>query len=142
MITKAYYMSESEYSNIHMGGASLDLIQIMKAMGDETRLRILNILSKSELCVCEIEQLMDINQSNASRHLNKLTTTGLIKYEKRALYVYYKINSNAFDEFPFLRVFISLELSKIEKCKADLVKLVEYKSSGMSCDDIKGGKRC
>lgn len=127
---------------IYLGGDSLDLIQVMKAMGDETRLRILNILSKSELCVCEIEKLMEINQSNASRHLNKLTTSGLIKYEKRALYVYYKINKDIFDEFSFLRVFMSTELNKIEKCKADLVKLLEYKSSGMSCDDLREGKRC
>ncbi|MDF2591446.1 MAG: putative transcriptional regulator [Clostridia bacterium] len=125
-----------------MGGDNLDLIQIMKALGDETRLRILNILSKSELCVCEIEKLMEINQSNASRHLNKLTSSGLIKYEKRALYVYYKINKDILDEFSFLRVFLSTELNKIEKCRADLTKLVDYKSSGMSCDDLKVGKRC
>lgn len=122
---------------IYMGGDNLDLIQIMKALGDETRLRILNLLSKSELCVCEIEQLLEINQSNASRHLNKLTTTGIIKYEKRALYVYYKINNDILDEFSFLREFISQELSKIEKCNVDLVKLEKYRSSGLSCDDLK-----
>lgn len=120
-----------------MGGDNLDLIQIMKALGDETRLRILNLLSKSELCVCEIEQLLEINQSNASRHLNKLTTTGIIKYEKRALYVYYKMNNDILDEFSFLRDFISVELNKIEKCKVDLVKLEKYRRSGLSCDDLK-----
>lgn len=122
---------------IYMGGDNLDLIQIMKALGDETRLRILNLLSKSELCVCEIEQLLEINQSNASRHLNKLTTTGIIKYEKRALYVYYKINNDILDEFLFLRDFISLELNKIEKWNVDLVKLEKYRRSGLSCDDLK-----
>jgi ArsR family transcriptional regulator, arsenate/arsenite/antimonite-responsive transcriptional repressor len=120
----------------------LDLLKIMKALGDETRLRILNLLNKDELCVCEIERIMEINQSNASRHLNKLTTTGLIKYEKRALYVYYKINNDILDEFSFLRDFISLELNKIEKCNVDLVKLEKYKSSGMSCDDLRAGEKC
>jgi ArsR family transcriptional regulator, arsenate/arsenite/antimonite-responsive transcriptional repressor len=120
----------------------LDLLQIMKALGDETRLRIINLLNKDELCVCEIERIMEINQSNASRHLNKLTTTGLIKYEKRALYVYYKINNDILDEFSFLRDFISLELNKIEKCNVDLVKLEKYKSSGMSCDDLRAGEKC
>lgn len=125
-----------------MGGDYVDLIQIMKALGDETRLRILNLLSKGALCVCEIESLLDINQSNASRHLNKLTTTGLIKYEKRALYVYYKINNDVLGEFSFLKDFISLELNKIEKCKADLIKLGKYKNSGMSCENIKDNKCC
>ena len=70
----------------------MDLIQVMKALGDETRLRIINLLNMGELCVCEIEYLLDINQSNASRHLNKLAVVNLITYEKRALYVYYSIN--------------------------------------------------
>lgn len=120
----------------------MDLIQIMKALGDETRLRIMNLLGKGALCVCEIERMLDINQSNASRHLNKLTVTGLIQYEKRALYVYYKINPKVLDEFSFLRDFIALELNKIEKCKEDLLKLEKYKSSGMSCEDLKDGKKC
>lgn len=120
----------------------MELIQIMKAIGDETRLRIINLLSKGELCVCEIECLMEINQSNASRHLNKLTTTGIIKYEKRSLYVYYKINNDILEEFSFLRDFIALELKKIEKCSVDLIKLEKYKSSGLSCDDLKESKGC
>ena len=120
----------------------MELIQIMKAIGDETRLRIINLLSKGELCVCEIEQLMEINQSNASRHLNKLITTKLIKNEKRALYVYYKMNDEMLNEFSFLRDFITLELVKMEKCKADLIKLEKYKSSGMSCDNLKESKGC
>ncbi|HYE12506.1 MAG TPA: metalloregulator ArsR/SmtB family transcription factor [Patescibacteria group bacterium] len=120
----------------------MDLIQIMKALGDETRLRILNLLSKGALCVCEIEQILSINQSNASRHLNKLTVAGLIKNEKRALYVYYKMNDDTLDEFPFLKDFIYMELNKIEKCKVDLIKLEKYKSSGISCDDLKDGKGC
>jgi ArsR family transcriptional regulator len=127
---------------IYIGGDDLELIQIMKAIGDETRLRIINLLSKGELCVCEIECLMEINQSNASRHLNKLTTTGIIKYEKRSLYVYYKINNDILEEFSFLKDFIALELNKIEKCRVDLVKLEKYKSSGLSCDDLKESKGC
>jgi ArsR family transcriptional regulator len=114
----------------------------MKALGDETRLRILNLLSKGALCVCEIEQILSINQSNASRHLNKLTVAGLIKNEKRALYVYYKMNDDTLEEFPFLKDFICMELNKIEKCKVDLIKLEKYKSSGISCDDLKDGKGC
>ncbi|MDF2840899.1 MAG: putative transcriptional regulator [Clostridia bacterium] len=120
----------------------MNLVQVIKILGDENRLRILNLLNHGELCVCEIERLLETNQSNTSRHLNKLTIANLISYEKRALYVYYKVNNNAFDEFQFLRELVSNELTKLEKCKADLIKLEKYKSSGLSCEDLKEGKVC
>ena len=57
----------------------MELVEIFKAFGDETRIRILNLLRNSEMCVCEIEAILGINQSNASRHLNKLkSTVGLL----------------------------------------------------------------
>lgn len=120
----------------------MNLIQIMKALGDETRLRILNLLYHGELCVCEIEYLLDINQSNASRHLNKLSMVNLIAYEKRALYVYYNINDKITKEHPFLATFLSEEINKLDKCKADLKRLEKYKTSGITCEELKDGKMC
>ena len=120
----------------------MDLLQIMKALGDETRLRILNLLSQGELCVCELEVLLDINQSNASRHLNKLTVANLVIFEKRALYVYYNMNKNIYEEYPALIAFLNKELCSLEKCKADLAKLADYKASGITCEELKDGKIC
>ena len=118
----------------------MNLLQIMKALGDETRLRILNLLNNGELCVCELEHLLDINQSNASRHLNKLTVANLITFEKRALYVYYSINKEIYDEFPLLTEFLNKELNKLKKCQSDLERLTIYKDSGISCEELKEGK--
>lgn len=120
----------------------MNLLQIMKALGDETRLRILNLLINGELCVCELEHLLDINQSNASRHLNKLTMAGLITFEKRALYVYYKIDEELYEEFPIFAEFLNRELSILKKCKSDLDRLKDYKASGMTCEELKEGKIC
>jgi ArsR family transcriptional regulator len=120
----------------------MNLIQIMKALGDETRLRILNLLNTGELCVCEIEYLLDINQSNASRHLNKLAVINLITYEKRALYVYYSINKKVVEEYPFLSILFSKEINKLDKCKVDLERLEKYKESGITCEELKDGKIC
>lgn len=120
----------------------MDLVNIMKALGDETRLRILNLLNKGELCVCELERLLDINQSNASRHLNKLSSAGLVKYKKSALYVYYMLNKGALEQYPFLIAFLNIETSKLPSCMEDLSKLEQYKASGLSCDDLKNGKVC
>ena len=120
----------------------MNLLQIMKALGDETRLRIINLLNSGELCVCELEHLLDINQSNASRHLYKLTVANLIIFEKRALYVYYNINKELCDEFPIFTEFLNKELSKLKKCQTDLKRLKIYKDSGITCEELKEGKIC
>ncbi len=120
----------------------MDFIQVMKALADETRIRILNLLREGELCVCELEHILDINQSNASRHLNKLTTSKLITFEKRALYVYYKINQGILEEYSFIKEMLEQELMKIERCQADTKKLAEYRNSGLTCEDLKQCRSC
>jgi ArsR family transcriptional regulator len=114
----------------------------MKALSDETRMRILNVLKDGDLCVCEIEVILDINQSNASRHLNKLTNAKIIEYYKVAKYVYYKLNVNALKEYPFVKEIIETQTIKLEQLNNDYERLQKYKSSGISCDDLKDGKLC
>lgn len=60
----------------------MEFVEIFKALADENRLRILNVLNQGELCVCEIETLLGITQSNASRHLNKLKSLKIIDSDK------------------------------------------------------------
>ncbi len=62
----------------------MDIVQMLKALGDETRIRILNLLKDEELCVCEIEHILGITQSNTSRHLAKLSILKIVDYEKKA----------------------------------------------------------
>lgn len=120
----------------------MSLIQVMKALSDETRIRILNILRDGKLCVCEIEVILDINQSNASRHLNKLTSARILDYYKVAKYVYYRINENTVREFPFIKEIIESHTMKQVQCKKDFERLEKYRSSGFSCEDLKDGKVC
>ncbi|GBG55911.1 transcriptional regulator [Sporomusaceae bacterium FL31] len=47
----------------------MEIINVLKALSDETRIKILNLLRIMPLCVCEIEDILGISQSNASRHL-------------------------------------------------------------------------
>lgn len=120
----------------------MDLIQLMKALSDETRVRILNILKDGDLCVCEIEILLGINQSNASRHLNKLANARILDYYKMGQYVYYKINGDTIREYPFMKEIVEKETVKLKQCNIDNERLKEYKGSGLNCDDLKGGKVC
>ncbi|WP_234124257.1 ArsR/SmtB family transcription factor [Clostridium hydrogenum] len=120
----------------------MDLLQVMKALSDETRMRIINLLGNGEMCVCEIETVLDISQSNASRHLTKLTTAKIVDYYKVNKYVYYKINKETIKEFPFIDEILKSHAVKLERCKKDLQRLKKYRESGLTCDDLKEGKVC
>lgn len=120
----------------------MNLIQVMKALSDETRIRILNILKCGELCVCELEEILNITQSNVSRHLTKLTNSKILDYYKVTKYVYYRINENTIAEYPFIREIIEKETMKLDQCKLDYERLKKYKGSGLNCDDLKAGKVC
>ena len=66
-----------------------DSIRLLRALADETRLRILNLLSRRELCVCQIMEVLGIGQSKASRHLAHLKNAGLVKDRRERLWMYY-----------------------------------------------------
>ena len=59
-----------------------DLIKATKALSDETRLRILNLLLERECCVCEVMQALDISQSRASRNLGILQGAGFLRTKR------------------------------------------------------------
>lgn len=70
------------------------MVEIFKVLGDETRLRIFSLITKGEVCVCEIEYVLGLTQSNTSRHLNYLKRAGLVEANKKAQWVYYKVSGN------------------------------------------------
>ena len=114
----------------------METLKIIKALGDENRLRIVNILFGNELCVCEVEGILSMTQSNISRHLSKLTSSGVTKYRKDAKYIYYSIDENKLLEHPFIAEAIK-DLRGEERYKDDLIKLNRYVEHGYTCDDVK-----
>ncbi len=66
-------------------------VQLFKALTDETRLRILALLGRQELCVCQIVQTLGIGQSKASRHLAHLKNAGLVKDRRDGLWMHYSL---------------------------------------------------
>ena len=69
-----------------------NLISAMKALSDETRLRILNLLLERECCVCEVMQVLDISQSRASRNLGILEKAGFLKSRRIGTWMLYSID--------------------------------------------------
>ena len=73
-----------------------DLGALLRALSDETRLRIFALLTKTELCVCEIEDILDLSQSLVSNHLAVLRRAGLVESRRDAedaRWVFYRANA-------------------------------------------------
>lgn len=74
-------------------------VKICKALSDETRLRILNLLMHQECCVCEVMQALRISQTRASRNLSQLHNAGLLLLRREGLWSLYSIDENKVDHF-------------------------------------------
>ena len=72
----------------------MNFSDIFKALSDETRLRIVNLIltSGKSLCVCEIVYALKLPQYLVSRHLGILKNSGLIKGRKEGKWIYYSLN--------------------------------------------------
>lgn len=67
------------------------LTRAFRALGDETRIRIVALLSHGELCVCHIESALDLSQPNCSRQLGILKMAGIVDSRRDGTWVYYRI---------------------------------------------------
>lgn len=65
--------------------------QLLQAFADPTRLRILNLLSGGELCVCQLVHVLGTSQPKISRHLAVLRETGLVADRKEGRWVHYRL---------------------------------------------------
>ena len=71
-----------------------EIVKAFKALSDETRLRILNLLLERECCVCEVMQVLDISQTRASRNLTILYDAGFLKLRRAGLWALYSIDKD------------------------------------------------
>jgi len=69
-----------------------DVIRAVKAISDETRIRILKVLLERECCVCEVMQALNISQSRASRNLGILEGAGFIRSRRDGHWIVYSVN--------------------------------------------------
>ncbi len=95
------------------------MIDILKALADETRLRILSQILKREMCVCEIEACLGLTQSNASRHLTVLKKAGILDSYKNAQWTYFKISNEFANENKELYDYLLRKINMIPRYKDD-----------------------
>ena len=68
-----------------------DLAELFKIFGDSTRIKILYALFESEMCVCDIAQLLNMTQSAISHQLRSLKQSKLVKYRREGKTVFYSL---------------------------------------------------
>jgi ArsR family transcriptional regulator len=82
-----------------MGVSMREIVKAFKALSEETKLRILNLLLERECCVCEVMQALDISQSKASRHLSALYDAGFLKLRRDGLWSLYSIDNEGMADY-------------------------------------------
>lgn len=109
------------------------MVDIFKALAEENRLRILALVLQGEMCVCEIEDCLNMTQSNVSRHLTALRRCGILASYKKAQWTYYKIDSNFIEKNGDLFTYLIKQLKQLPFYNSDKEKLNECKLQGL-CD--------
>ena len=120
-----------------------DLMNIFKALSEETRLRILKLLEHGELCVCDIVAALDIIQPKVSFHLNTLKEAGFLKDRKQGRWTHYRLDdSDFFRRSLLLSVFERIPKEAIAEDRRRLDDFLENKPEKGDVVPIKNKKRC
>ena len=110
------------------------LVKAFKALSDETRLRILNLLLERECCVCEVMQALGISQTRASRNLSALYDAGFLKLRKEGLWSLYSIDKDGMQDcFSELVKAVRKALEGNEVAARDRERLKKAERVGPGC---------
>ncbi len=74
--------------------------ELFKALGDPTRVRILNLIAQSggEVCACDLNEPVGLAQPTVSHHLKKLVDAGLLEREQRGKWAFFSLNRDAVEK--------------------------------------------
>ena len=95
---------------------------LLKALADPVRLRLLSEVAAhpgGEACVCDISGPFELSQPTISHHLKVLRHAGLVTSERRATWVYYRVNTEALQQLSDLLRDLATVLGETRSCEAD-----------------------
>lgn len=78
-----------------------NVAQILKLLGDKTRLTMIKLLETNDCCVCEFVAIFKMSQPAISQHLRKLRDAGLVKENRKGQWIFYSLNKDN-EYYPFL----------------------------------------
>ena len=102
------------------------LSKCLKSLADPGRLRALGLVSEGgELCVCEVEQVLAVTTSTASRNLRELEAAGWLSSRRDGRWVYYRL-SDLEAEWSSARQAVLAIMAKDEVCQRDVERYKDY----------------
>lgn len=105
-------------------------VQLFKALSDETRLRIVALLTQGELCVCDLMDVLEEPQSKISRHLGYLKHSGLTYSKRVGVWMHYGLREGADERSDQLVCFLREELLTLSQSRKDIDRLRQLKRRG------------
>lgn len=93
-------------------------VSILKALADETRLQIVDMLKDGELCACKILEGFDITQPTLSYHMKILTDCGLVDGQRDGAWMRYTLKKGSFESIcsQFNSIYENISLPQHENC--------------------------
>lgn len=105
----------------------------LSLLSDKTRLRILNMLLKREVCVCELRDVLKISQPAVSKHIKKLKEIDLVRERQAGYWSYYSINLKNHSAVSILEFIMKkIKEEKIFKDDMELLNMVSCIEKGVS----------
>lgn len=96
-----------------------------KALGEPTRLKILRLLAEQELCVCELEEILEMSQPRVSQHLKVLKQAGLVKERREAQRIICSFDHEALDRvFREFDSFMKVPVNELPEFKEMYLRMV------------------
>jgi len=106
------------------------ITRLFRALGDETRLRIVALLAHGELCVCHIETALSLSQPSASRQLGILRTAEVVETRREGSWIYYRLAPQADRECRAILRTLARSFGAEEQLRKDVERLVTVKGPG------------
>lgn len=119
-----------------------ELQDTFKALSDATRLRILKLLERGEMCVCDIVAALDMIQPKVSFHLGVLKEAGFIKDRKHGRWIHYKLDdADIFKRSLILSVLERTSNAAAAEDKKRLERFLKSKNAKTDCINLKNTAR-
>ena len=109
----------------------MEIVSLHKCLSDPTRLRIVNLLLRGPLCVCELQEALDEPQVKMSKHIGYMRRQGLLEVERKANWNFYRISPDLSESALASLEAIRNGYTKDPQLYQDLKKLEH--SSGAAC---------
>lgn len=104
------------------------MARLFKALGDETRLRVVALLSHGELCVCHIEAALQLTQPTASRHLGVLRAAGVVDARRQGTWMYYRLAEQSDEDCRRQLQAVTAAFARRDVLRADIERLMQVRN--------------